>query len=115
MRHYWNSAWNNASLPATNRENITCDGCIAIGKLNATYNPETPATLRRVRELVTQKLKGVYPQHERTALDLLESAGSGEEQRPPAHTVRGGSEAQVEPEARAWIDAHFPREEQEPL
>ncbi len=41
--------------------------------------------------------------------------GSGEEQRPPAHTVRGGSEAQVEPEARAWIDAHFPREEQEPL
>ena len=29
--------------------------------------------------------------------------------------VRGGSEAQVEPEARAWIDAHFPREEQERL
>jgi hypothetical protein len=30
------------------------------------------------------------------------------------HRARG-QQAQVEPEARAWIDAHFPREEQEPL
>jgi hypothetical protein len=27
----------------------------------------------------------------------------------PSHTLRGPSEAAVEQEARAWVDAHFPK------
>jgi hypothetical protein len=32
------------------------------------------------------------------------------EEGPPTHTVAGPSEERVEAEARAWIDAHFPKE-----
>jgi hypothetical protein len=32
---------------------------------------------------------------------------------PPTHTVVGPSEERVEAEARAWIDANYPRERKE--
>ncbi len=43
----------------------------------------------------------------RAALYVM-GAGAAEE-GPPLHSVTGPSEEQVEADARAWVDAHFPK------
>ena len=37
--------------------------------------------------------------------------GCGPRSKEPVHTVSGASEADVEAEARAWVDANFPKAE----
>jgi hypothetical protein len=40
---------------------------------------------------------------------LYAMTGAGNESREPIHDVSGPSEASVEAEVRAWVEAHYPK------